>query len=287
MNPIKNLTFYSSKLNADKHILVVSDLHLDNKRNGWKNLKKITTSSQIDYDNLDYICIPGDIVNDVNQLEDKHFKTEVLDGLWSLTKKKPTIVSLGNHDQMTDEPNGKWKIGNFQLLIDTLQELPNFTVLRNNQLPIQKEDLCFGSYSPHFLYYEGQHENKEMYRNGFYGNYQEFPEDTYNIFLTHEPQSIIYLSEEIGECIQKNADLVISGHMHNGLLPKALHPYFENRGILSPQMDFGPKFAQGEYKVGNTDFIINGPVNTRVETPILNAAYGPNASFVSLKTKVR
>ena len=100
--------------------------------------------------------------------------------------------------------------------------------------------------------------------------------------LTHEPQSIIKLSKEKGCCIQENTDLVISGHMHNGLLPVFVHKIIKNTGLISPQMEFFPTYAQGEYTIDSTDFIINGAINTRVETPIINNIYGPSATILTI-----
>lgn len=286
MGVIKELTICSKKLKKDvTYVLVASDFHIE-LNYGIENLEVISSSPQVDYGKLDYILMPGDIVNDVNQLEDERFKRHLQDTLYDFTKNKPTFVSLGNHDQMTKDENGKWKLGKKKLIINTLEELPNFTLLKNNELPIEKDGFSFAAYSPRFNYYEGKKENKELYRRKFYANYQEFPEDTYNVFLTHEPQSIIKLSEKSGRCIQENADLVVSGHMHNGLMPTSLHKYFKNYGFLSPQMSPFPKYAQGEYKVGDTNFIINGPVNARVEMPIFNDWYGASASVITLK-KVR
>ena len=110
-----------------------------------------------------------------------------------------------------------------------------------------------------------------------------FDKSRYNIFLTHDPQSIIRLSKEKNTCIHQNTDLVISGHMHNGLLPNVLKKIVKNKGLISPKMKLFPNFAQGEYKIDYTDFIIAGPVNTRVENAIINNLYGANATILTLK----
>ena len=71
--------------------------------------------------------------------------------------------------------------------------------------------------------------------------------------------------------------------MHNGLLPNFMQPFMKNKGLISPQMQLLPEYAQGVYQLKDTTFLINGPINTRVETPLINKLYGPNASVVTLK----
>lgn len=48
-------------------------------------------------------------------------------------------------------------------------------------------------------------------------------------------------------------------------------------------MQLFPEYAQGVYQLEDTTFLINGPVNTRIETPLINNLYGPNVSVVTLK----
>lgn len=287
MGKINKLTIYSGKIPCDISFLVISDIHRS-KTEGKENLMKI--KDLIDLDEIDSIIIPGDIVNDVNDLEDKEFRSRLQEELLSITKYKPTFVSLGNHDQMTHAKNGTWIPGQTQLLKEAIKEIPNFCLIENGE----KCDMNFlniSACSPDFNYYEdkdkkkSERESTKDYQRIFKQTYNEklFSDNTYNIFLTHEPQSIIKLSKENESCIQPNTDLVISGHMHNGLLPNFMQPFMANRGIISPQMQLLPEYAQGVYQLKDTTFLINGPINTRIETPFINNLYGPNASVVTLK----
>lgn len=287
MGKIKELTIYTEKIPCDISFLVISDIHRDKTR-GKENLIKI--KDLVNLDKIDSVIIPGDIVNDVNDLEDKKFKEQLQEELLSITKYKPAFVSLGNHDQMTHSEEGIWIPGNVELLRDTIREIPNFHLIANGE----KWDMNYldiSACSPDFDYYEAANKNKrerestEDYKNIFYQTYDQnlFSDNKLNIFLTHEPQSIIKLSKENGDCIQPNTDLVISGHMHNGLLPNFMQPFMKNKGLISPQMQLLPEYAQGVYQLKNTTFLINGPINTRIETPLINNLYGPNASIVTLK----
>lgn len=289
MGKINHLTIYSWKIPCDITFLIISDIHRDKTR-GKENLMKI--KKLVNLDEIDSIIIPGDIVNDVNDLKDQEFKNTIQEELLSITTYKPTFVSLGNHDQMTHSEEGIWIPGQTELLKETLQEIPNFHLIENGQ-KCDMNYLNISACSPNFDYYEdkekkkSERESTEDYQTIFNQTYDEklFSDSKYNIFLTHEPQSIIKLSKKARTCIQPNTDLVISGHMHNGLLPNIMQPFMANRGLISPQMQLFPEFAQGTYQLKDTTFLINGPVNTRIETPLINNIYGPNASVVTLKKK--
>lgn len=186
---------------------------------------------------INAVLIPGDITNNVNDLEDRDFRALLQEELLSLTQEKPVFVSYGNHDLMAKNNKEIWIPGKKELLKKTIEELPNYHFISNGQRTKQN-DITISVCSPNYGYYESkknknQRENPEDYSRIFYANYNEnlFDETTYNIFLTHEPQSIIKLSKEKGSCIQPNTDLVVSGHMHNGLLPNFMQPFMANRGL--------------------------------------------------------
>lgn len=289
MGKIKRITIYTNKIPSDMKLLIISDIHREINRGG-ENLKRI--KDNVDMQEISTILIPGDITNSVNDLENPNFKSQLQEELIAFSQERPTFVSYGNHDLMAKDGNGHWIPGKKELLKQTIEELPNYHFISNGQ-KVNQENLSISACSPNYGYYEAkdkkksERENKDDYTRIFYANYDEtlFDEQTYNIFLTHEPQSIIRLSKEQGSCIQPHTDLVISGHMHNGLLPNILQPLASNRGLISPQMQLFPKYAQGIHQLGNTTFIMNGPVNTRIESSLINNIYGPNATVVTLQKK--
>ncbi len=290
MGKIRKITVYSEKLLEDRKILLISDIHKQ-KGKSENHLKLIKSQLVENFHNIDFVVIPGDVVNDANDLQDKSFNRELAKELEQFLSGKKTIISLGNHDQMHLNNSKKWEPASNELIYEALDNVPNIKLLRNGEL-IVDGDMSFSSFSPNVRYYTERKENIEDYKKEFYEFYNEnlFNEETYNVFLTHEPQSIIKLSRLNKSCIQNNTDLVVSGHMHNGLLPNIMQPFFKNRGLLSPQLELFPEFAQGTYKVAKTDFIINGAVNTRVETPLINSLYSYNATLIDIKsqkTKVR
>lgn len=291
MTYIDNVRINTDKINNDKKILSISDLHLT-KDLGFEHLKEI--KNNVNMEEIQQIVIPGDIFNDINELRDSKFREYTLQVLDDFSYGKQVFISPGNHDLMTKK-NNKWEIGNFSLFEDAIKELPNFHLLRNGE-KITVNNISYSAFSLDFSYYESNTKRrKELesineYMSSFIKQYNVnlFNNDEFNILLTHEPQSIIKLSTKKGRCIQDNTDLVVSGHMHNGMLPHFLKRFCGNMGIISPQMQIFPKYAHGTVEIGDTTFVINGAVNTRVENSLINELYGSNATVIDLvKTKRR
>lgn len=288
MGKISNVVIYTNKISKNMHLLVVSDIHAT-KTSGYKNLTKI--KDIMSTEPIDHIIIPGDIVDDVESLKDYNFQKKLQYSLLEFTQEKPTIISYGNHDQMTKK-DGIWQEGNKQLLKDTLSPLPNYHLLENGEI-FKTDEITYSALSPDFNFYEGkdktkkERESDEAYQEIFYSSYYKdlFNKKEFNIFLTHAPQAFIRLSKKKGSCIVPNTDMAVSGHMHNGLLPNFLGKYMHNRGIISPQMQLFPDYAQGKYQQNDTTYVINGPVNAMVGLPIVNDIYGPNATVVTLVKK--
>lgn len=204
-----------------------------------------------------------------------------------LTQDKKAIVTLGNHDQMTRDINGKWANGDNSTLKRLLRNLDNIILLDNSTYC--DGNIVFGNVNLDFDYYEKFHESKDKFKEEFAlnSNGRRFCESKYGILLVHEPQSIIRVSKEQKKCIQDNVELVLPGHMHNGFMPNSIANAFnvKNRGFISPSREIFPKYTRGKVDVCDTSFIINGPVNTRVESDKLNEFYGTNATFVKIHSK--
>ena len=291
MAHITNVNINTDKIDRDRRILSLSDFHLTEDK-GFEHLKEI--KSKTDMTKISHIVMPGDIINDVNELKDNKFRNKVLQALSDFADDKHVFLSAGNHDQMTLN-NKEWQRGDYSLLQETIEELPKFHLLENGER-ITANDITYSAFSPDYSYYEDENkerkdlESESDYEEAFMKNYNAslFDNTTFNILLTHEPQSIIKLSTKKGSCIQDNTDLVLSGHMHDGMVPHFFKRFCGNIGVISPQMQIFPKYAHGTVNVGDTTFVINGPVNARVESSLINELYGSNATVIDLvKTKRR
>lgn len=68
----RNFQLFSDKILRDTNILVVSDMHLcSSVKNGSKHIKELVNN--IDYNNVNYIAIVDDIINDTSDLNKENF----------------------------------------------------------------------------------------------------------------------------------------------------------------------------------------------------------------------
>ena len=280
-NFIKKIEIYSPKILSSKKVFILSDIHRTNKKGttpGIVHLSMLEKELSPEIDDIDFMLIPGDIINDTEDLKDRTFKKTLIFELETLTQGKPTFISYGNHDQMTRDSLNVWRESSRRKLKEALRSLPNVRVLENSEIQDFKE-VSISAFSPTYSYYELERENETAYVTEFLQgmNANIFNSTQYNILLTHASSSLISLLRNQVNPLKTNPDLVVSGHMHNGLIP-----LFKNAGLISPSRELFPKYAHGVVEENETTVIINGAVNTRVEAPTLNNFFKPEASIIIL-----
>lgn len=280
-NFIKKIEIYSPKILSRKKVFTLSDIHRTNKKGttpGITHLNMIGKELSPEIDDIDFILIPGDIINDTEDLKDHTFKKALAFELETLTQGKPTFISYGNHDQMTMDSENIWRESSKKHLKEALRPLSNVRILENSEIEDYKE-VSISAFSPTYSYYELERENEAAYVTEFLQemNPNLFTSTQYNILLTHASSSLINLLRKQVHLLKTAPDLVVSGHMHKGLVP-----LFKNTGLISPSRELFPKYAHGVIEENETTIIINGAVNTRVETPTLNSFFKPEASIITL-----
>lgn len=209
-------------------ILQISDLH--NEDFGEQITKKITQESP------DIIVLTGDMVsaNDINY-------AVFLDFAKYLSNKYDVYYIKGNHEgDLTKE--------NYSVLEDALN-LYGIKVMDNEMRKLEKEGSYINLYGMwcNQRYYSRADvdENYVIKEETVVKLLGEADEDEYNILLMHTP---VYFEayESWG------ADLVISGHMHGGLIRL---PYLE--GVCSPDRKLFPKYCYGRYEINDSTMIIS------------------------------
>lgn len=284
MGKIRRLTIYSNKIHNSKKILVYSDLHLGFK--DCSNIKDIFTYSELSPINYDYILIPGDLVHYGKMLEEKNIEDYILHNLSLLTSNTKTFISIGNHDQYSRLGFERWVPYDKSNIISYFNKLPNIETLDINKKIIE-DSIEFSAINNSADYYLNNHESTEAFEKEYNLslNKMEFSKDNFSILLTHDPKSIYRLSKGKSACFIPKTDLVVSGHMHNGLTPNFIQTKLNGYGFLSPDYTLFPEIAYGIKKVGDTLFLINGAVNSFVEIPILNKLLGFNCTIIELQPK--
>lgn len=279
---VKMIDISSPKIDEPKTILSIGDIHYVNNNGRVLGLSNLDSVHKVIFENgdmpkIDTILITGDVINDVRDLEDKNYRKNISSSLKSFTSGIPTFVSYGNHDLMTKDSIGKWTKADLQKYRDFIASFRNIHSVENNEL-VSHEGFNLTAYSPDFDYYERFHEDTGYYMNDFISTFNpSFDDKTYNILLTHTSSPLLESLEDGKLHTLENIDLVLSGHMHNGVIP-----FTKTYGLISPQFKFFPKYAHGDIECYDTLFVINGPVNPILSFPIVNNILGPSVNIITL-----
>lgn len=279
---VKMIDISSSKILEPKTILSMSDIHYMNNNGKILGLSNLKSVHKVIFENgdmpkIDTTLITGDVINDVRDLEDKNYRKNISSSLRNFTNGIPTFVSYGNHDQMTKDTMRKWTKADLQKYRDFIASFRNIYSLENNEL-VSHEGFNLTAYSPDFDYYERFHEDTGYFMNDFISTFNpSFDDKTYNILLTHSSSPLLESLEDGKLHTLENTDLVLSGHMHNGVIPFA-----KTYGLISSQSKFFPKYTHGDMECYGTLFVINGAVNPILTFPVINNILGPSVNIITL-----
>ena len=256
---VTNYTVTSAKIPKEFDefkILQLSDLHNYSLGKDNKKILKI-----VEKHSPDIIVLTGDMIN-TNSTDYSNFYNLAK----NLAKNYSTYYIMGNHELKLS--------GKAQLQIILKLKSFGVNILNNTETSIVKDG--------EIIYLHGLHQPVLTYKNNFKNNdYYDFTlsqmtqtlpacnSNHFNILLAHSPFGFEIFKDW-------GADLVLSGHVHGGLIRFPLIG-----GILSPERAFFPKYSSGEYNIGNSKMIVsrglgNGTINLR----ILN---NPEICIITLK----
>ena len=233
-------TLYNDKLKKEINIIHVSDIHFntDMKVSELDKLKEYIISLK-----GDYLMITGDII-DTPEITKSDKIGELQEFLISLAKDIKIIISLGNHDI---------KVSSDLLFFDEFNKLDNIYVLNNSEY--NDEYIHVVGLTLPYMYYHDHYEDPELLKEVLKENNRLLGKNNkYNILMIHSPIRLPKVLDKIA-----NFDLVLSGHTHNGMVPKLLYFMFpKNRGLVSPNKKLFPEISKGKIINNGTFIIING-----------------------------
>lgn len=261
----------------------ISDIHytkdfdLNLQKNIIRNMKEFGP---------DYICITGDIIDYSSILDDKEISKNLLIFLESLSSISKVFIVLGSHDleSKNKEFNSymkKWK--------ELLKGEENIYLLDNEKYSDFRVNII-GITLPYNYYNNKPYENPRIL-NLELNKYTL--DDKYSILLIHSPRRI-FTKEVINNELLMHLDLVLSGHMHNGLMPKFLNKLPGSRGLISPSKSFFPKYARGTItkKINNHEckLIITGGIlkvtpHMPFYTKMLKGMYNSEIELIEIRKK--
>lgn len=244
----------------DYTIVQLSDFH----SKGYKDTTGIIIK-EIENINPDIIVMTGDMVS---------FDMENIDEFQKLIKflasNYPIYYINGNHEELVDMLKPK----EYSTFLKDIKDL-GVTVLKNNCIELIKGEESINLYEINIPLDEesGLYVTSEQLDDNYINDtLSNVDENKFNILLAHNPLFIDNYSEW-------GADLVLSGHMHGGIIRIPIIGV----GIASPEKDYFPKYDAGEFKIGDTTMIVNRGIGT--SSSGLRIFNKPEISVITLESK--
>ncbi len=267
----------SKKLKKDITFIHIGDIHY-NETTSAKKLEYIKYA--IEDAHPDYIFITGDLLDKPKITKNKEKIKLLVSWLNSLGNIAKVFISLGNHDIILEED---YKFFN------KLNDINNIYVLNNQSYEDENVFISGFTLPTNYYYNIEKHEDEDALLETLQNNFNlvtNLPKKKYKVALIHSP---ILLSEKKVVEKSKEYDLVLSGHMHNGLIPRILDKIIKNNyGLISPDKRLFAKNTRGKIKTKYYTIIITGgitklsPSSTKILSK-LNGLYPISINKITVK----
>ncbi len=245
-------SIYNKNAKGNTKIVTISDLHcshLVTPNTLFTIFSKILTLRP------DYITIAGDLLDSIDVLQDRSLRRAIIDFIKALSTISPVIISLGNHDFSTKQ-NGKWMYGWDSSFWEEVEAIENVTLVDNKSY--QDSRIFIGGYTQNFdFYFEDKREHLPSMIEDLKKQKEELLKPTVElprICMIHSPYR---LTEPAISKFFQNYDIILSGHMHEGMVPPILDDFIKNeRGLIAPSKFLFPKNARGTVRTNSGQYIV-------------------------------
>lgn len=242
----------SSKKVDNMTIAFLSDIHY---YEGFNYNLEIEIIDKVRQMNPNFIIITGDIIDKAFFLDNEFNRDKLVNFIQSLSNITKVFLILGGHDlENSKEKNyDKYKIIWYNLF-DTKK---NIYLLDNSVY--QDDNINIIGITLEYEYYrEKPYENVNLIINELNKNKYKTSKTKYNILLIHSPRRIITKKSINNIPLLSDIDLILCGHMHDGVLPKFLKWLPTSIGLISPHKTLFPKYARGmiHKKINNHDIYL-------------------------------
>ena len=221
---------------------MISDTHYYEK-NDIKHLNKLL--DKIKKLKPNYICISGDLT-DTSRINDEKL---LINWLKRLSKICKVVISIGNHELYINKKDNIYGL-NYELF-EKIEKINNVYVLDNKNIVLDNINFIGINLPIEYYYNSERNIDNDKYFAEIKGN-----KKYYNILLCHSPINVLK-SELLKD---KNIDLILSGHMHGGVVPNILRRIIKHAGIISPAKKMFPKITYGNILKDNTNIIISSGI---------------------------
>ncbi len=291
---IKEYEILDIHIEKEKKVAFLSDIHYVT---GFDQniLKQIIYHLKQNKPN--FICIGGDIVDNAKEFDDLNNQKILLQLFQQFGNIATTLIIFGNHDFINYE-NKKRSFHWNKEWIQKINQLQNVHLLHNSNY--ETKYINFIGYTQSLNYYHsvlkrGKYDDNEQILiqelNQFLPKWICF--DKCNILLCHSPIKILQDNTISNVDLLKEIRLILTGHMHNGLVPNCLEKIFPNNyGFLYPNKQLLPKVARGiiekKIKDSTISLIVSGGITKiqncapKIIQPI-NQLYPASIEYIKIK----
>ena len=231
----------SKKIKKDINIFLVSDFHYTNEKD-LKNYHFII--EELEKNKPNFLFLGGDILDSATVSDEDLLLREI--EKWA--KETVVIIGIGNHD-ITIVKNKKTLYYKNESFWNKLKKIKNVVILDDDCYE-EKEFRIIGITVPYSSYYKNKNITEFLEEH-----IKKYDNQKMNLLLIH---SANFLYSEKSDILLQNIDFVLSGHNHNGMVPKIFEKIMKHRGIISPSKKLLPSYVRGKFKRYNTTFIISG-----------------------------
>ena len=223
-----HLTTPYFKSDFPQKIMVASDIHYQASvsRDLFRMLVRYARETT-----PDFVVMPGDQIETIDFIDDTNNREFFESIIRELAEVAPVVIIPGNHEiKNFSKDSFKNRLAesndlNVKALkyFDSLNKINNVYFLNNEQITLK--GATFLGFNPRLSSYQKMNDKKteDEFIEDYLKSGLKMADDAYNILLTHSPLQIT--NEGVFNAIpdfNMVTDLVISGHFHDGYLPKML-----------------------------------------------------------------
>ncbi len=220
---------------ADVRFVLVSDLHAAEYGEGQADILKMIRDQ-----NPDAILMAGDMIDDASSNE------TTLAFMKGAVEIAPCFYTSGSHDLWSNQYD------------DCIRSIKGWgiTILNGDTAAFEVRGHRISISGIGDPTYGGHQDDRARYLRDLKADFSSLDKGTFNVFIAHRP-------DYIAEYAKYPFDLVVSGHTHGGQIRV---PILIN-GLFAPDQGWFPKYAGGQYMLGDTTMIVSRGISDYPRLP--------------------